>query len=112
MRHTEALSTKATFQTWCLRSFEYQFLHRSSKENPPLTWFAAGRIEGSGSVNSWTEDQLELLQKGLLFSAFNFSKKGGVPCYLSNLAMMMSCVCPALVRAEKLMLIGRNLKGK
>ena len=61
MMHTEALSTKATFQTWCLRSFEYQFLHRSSKENPPLTWFAAVRIEGSGSVNSWTEDQLELL---------------------------------------------------
>lgn len=32
--------------------------------------------------------------------------------YLSSLAMMMSWVCPALVRAEKLMLIGRNLKGR
>lgn len=61
MMHTEALSTKATFQTRCLSSFEYQSLHRSSKENAPLTWFAAGRIEESESVNSWTEDQLELL---------------------------------------------------
>lgn len=32
--------------------------------------------------------------------------------YLSNLAIIMSWVWPALVRAEKLMLIGRNLKGR
>ena len=55
MIHTETLITRATFQTWCLRSVEYPFLNQSSKDSLLSTWLATGRGEGSGNVRSWTE---------------------------------------------------------
>lgn len=155
---TETLSTRATFQTWCLSVFmaidwnvinwiegrkttltviklkllykdpefaafysSWKYQNKIRPDNTTKKRFSASKYGVPTKRTDWVHSAILLKNTTyqynctLVTSRCRDNLRGDVVVfwrYLSNLAMIMSWVCPALVRAEKLMLIGRNLKGR